>query len=219
MHGSQYVTSQLRRSQYATSITNQRRILAAKFFSSSHDEDQEAPWLQKLYGVQTQQLLHKNDELGQILSPVTICLNKFCSTLVQLVSSLMVLKIIFLYVQGCEKRKLKHIPTDQMKTELKNLFFINLNRQPSIELAVKSRVSVAFKIILIYVQGCEKRKPKHIPMDWMKTELKNLFFINLNRYLFVEQLSTHRLKQLSLNLDRCQLLSQLLSFNLQHFHT
>ena len=27
-------------------ITNLRKILAAKFFSSSHDEDQEAPWLQ-----------------------------------------------------------------------------------------------------------------------------------------------------------------------------
>ena len=52
----------------------------------------------KPYGIQTQQLLHKNDELGQILSLVTICLNKLCSTLVQLVSSLTVLKIIFLYV-------------------------------------------------------------------------------------------------------------------------
>ena len=51
-------------------------MLAAKFFSSSHDEDQEAPWLQKLYGVQTQQLLQEIDELGQILSPVTICMNK-----------------------------------------------------------------------------------------------------------------------------------------------
>ena len=39
----------------------------------------------KPYGAQTQQLLHKKDELGQILSLVTICLNKFCSTLVQLV--------------------------------------------------------------------------------------------------------------------------------------
>ena len=52
----------------------------------------------KPYGAQTQLLLYKNDELGQILSPVTICLNKFCSTLVQLVSPLMALKIILLYV-------------------------------------------------------------------------------------------------------------------------
>ena len=37
-----YVTNQLRESQYATSITNLKRLLAAKFFSSSvhpHDED------------------------------------------------------------------------------------------------------------------------------------------------------------------------------------
>ena len=30
----------------------------------------------KSYGVQTQQLFQEKDELGQILSPVTICLNK-----------------------------------------------------------------------------------------------------------------------------------------------
>ena len=41
MHSFQYVTNKLRRSQYMTSITNQRRLLAAKFFSSSHNEDQE----------------------------------------------------------------------------------------------------------------------------------------------------------------------------------
>ena len=52
----------------------------------------------KPYSAQTQQLLHKNDELGKILSLVTICLNKLCLTLVQLVSPLMTLKIILLYV-------------------------------------------------------------------------------------------------------------------------
>ena len=46
MHSSQYVTNQLRRSQYATSITNQKRLLATKFFNSSHNKDREAPWLQ-----------------------------------------------------------------------------------------------------------------------------------------------------------------------------
>ena len=51
-------------------------MLAAKLFSSSHDKDQEAHWLQKPYGVQTQQLLQERDELGQILSLVTICINK-----------------------------------------------------------------------------------------------------------------------------------------------
>ena len=52
----------------------------------------------KPYGAQTQQLLHKNDELGQILSPVTIFLYKLYSTLVQLVSPLTDIKIILLYV-------------------------------------------------------------------------------------------------------------------------
>ena len=46
MHGSQYVTNQSHRSQYTTSITNQRRSLAANFFNSSHDEDRKAPWSQ-----------------------------------------------------------------------------------------------------------------------------------------------------------------------------
>ena len=41
---------------------------------------------------------YKKDELRKILSPVTICLNKLCSILVQIVSPLTALKIIFLYV-------------------------------------------------------------------------------------------------------------------------
>ena len=40
----------------------------------------------------------------------------------------------------------------------------------------------ALEIILIYVQGCEKRKPKHTFMDWMKIWTENLNFINLDRY-------------------------------------
>ena len=49
----------------------------------------------KSYSVQTQ---HKNNELGQILSLGIICLNKLCSTLVEIVNSLTALKIIILYV-------------------------------------------------------------------------------------------------------------------------
>ena len=59
--------------------------------------------IKKLIGYKTlrctkQQLLHKKDELRQILSLVTICLNKLCLTLVQLLSPLMALKIIILCV-------------------------------------------------------------------------------------------------------------------------
>ena len=47
MHGSQYVTNQINaRIPVRGLLTNLRKMLAAKFFSSSHDEDHEAPWLQ-----------------------------------------------------------------------------------------------------------------------------------------------------------------------------
>ena len=67
--------------------------------SSVHpnDEDQEDAWSQNSM-VRIYNNFFNNDELGQILSPVTICLNKFCLTLVQLVNSLTALKIILLYV-------------------------------------------------------------------------------------------------------------------------
>ena len=47
MHGSQYVTNQFdARIPVRGLLTNLRRMLAAKFFSSLHDEDHKAPWLQ-----------------------------------------------------------------------------------------------------------------------------------------------------------------------------
>ena len=57
MHDSQYVTNQLRGSQYVTSITNQKKLLTAKFFSSSHDEDHKVAWSQNPKVYKTQQLL------------------------------------------------------------------------------------------------------------------------------------------------------------------
>ena len=67
--------------------------------SSVHpnDEDQEDAWSQNPT-VHKHSNFFKNDKLGQILSPVIIFLNKLCSTLVQLVNTLMALKIIFLYI-------------------------------------------------------------------------------------------------------------------------
>ena len=55
------------------------------------------------------------------------------------------LKIILIYVQGCQKRKPKHISMDWMKNNPKKLNFINLNKQPSVELAVETWVSQLFK--------------------------------------------------------------------------
>ena len=49
-------------------------MLAAKFFSSSHDEDQEVSWSQNPT-VYKHAASSREDELGQILSPVTILLH------------------------------------------------------------------------------------------------------------------------------------------------
>ena len=47
MHGSQYVTNQFDvQIPIRGLLTNLRKMLATKFFSSSNDEDHEAPWLQ-----------------------------------------------------------------------------------------------------------------------------------------------------------------------------
>ena len=62
-----YVTNQLRGSQYATSITNLKRLLAAKFFSSSTRWRSGRYLVTKSQGVNTHQLLQERDELGQEL--------------------------------------------------------------------------------------------------------------------------------------------------------
>ena len=46
MRGSQYVTNQLMHGSKYVTNHQLRRMLAAKFFSSSHDEDHETLWLQ-----------------------------------------------------------------------------------------------------------------------------------------------------------------------------
>ena len=48
--------------------------------------------------AQTQQLFTRTMNLGKFCLPVTICLNKLFSTLVQLVNTMTAFKIIFLYV-------------------------------------------------------------------------------------------------------------------------
>ena len=67
--------------------------------SSIHpqDEDQEDTWSQNPT-VHKHGNFFRREELGQTLSAVTNCLNKLCSTLVQLVYTLTALKIILLYV-------------------------------------------------------------------------------------------------------------------------
>ena len=94
-----YMTHQLRGSQYVTSITNLKRLLATKFFSSSKRWRSGRCLVTKPYGANTQQLLQERDELGQEL-----CLRsqfawtEFYSMLVQLVYRLTALETIILYV-------------------------------------------------------------------------------------------------------------------------
>ena len=62
-----YVTNQLCKSQYATSITNLKRLLVAKFFNSSTRWKSGKCLVTKPYGANTQQLLQERDELSQEL--------------------------------------------------------------------------------------------------------------------------------------------------------
>ena len=82
----------------------------------------------KPYGIQIQQFLQEKDELEQILSPVTICINKTllhtCKTCVTFNGPQNNPYICL----GCDKRKSKHIFTDWMKNSSEKLSFINLNR-------------------------------------------------------------------------------------------
>ena len=72
MHGSQYVTNQFAWILVHDLITNLRRMLAAKFFSSSHDENYEVAWSQNPIVYKTQQLFHEKEELRKTRFPVTL---------------------------------------------------------------------------------------------------------------------------------------------------
>ena len=104
-----------------------------------NDEDQKDAWSQNPMVHKHSNFSTRTMNQGKTVSPVTICLNKLCSTLVQLVNTLTALKIIILYVQGCEKRKPKHIIMDQSQNRTENLFFINLDRYPICRAAVEPR--------------------------------------------------------------------------------
>ena len=52
----------------------------------------------------------------------------------------------------------------------------------------------ALKIILIYVLGCEKRKPKHVYTDWGKIRSGKLIFLNLDREDIYRATDEHRAK-------------------------
>ena len=63
-------------------ITNLRKMLAAKFFSSSHGDDLEVAWSQNPTVYNTQQFLQEKEELGQTRFPITLVELCSCVTFV-----------------------------------------------------------------------------------------------------------------------------------------
>ena len=99
--------------------------------------------IQKMLGHKTLRCTNtatssKEMNQGETLFSITNYLNKLCSTFVQLVYTLAALKLILLYVLGCEKRKSKHIITDQGQNRTRILFFIKLDRYLSVEMLSSS---------------------------------------------------------------------------------
>ena len=82
---------------------------------------------------------------GKTLSPVTICLNRLFLKLVQLANSFTALKIIFLYVQGQEKRSSKDIFTDSKKTDQNFCFFLKPRQIEGVEQLSNTQVEQLLK--------------------------------------------------------------------------
>ena len=76
-----------------------------------------------------------SEEMNQdeTLSSITNCLNKLCSTLVQLMYTLTALKIILLYVQDQEKRSSKDTFTDSKETDQNFCFFLKPQQIGAVE--------------------------------------------------------------------------------------
>ena len=55
-------------------------------------------------------------------------------------------------------------------------------------------IVTAFKIILIYVYGCEKRKPKHVYTDMCEIRFEKLIFVNLDRQVIYQAAVKYRAK-------------------------
>ena len=84
MHDSQYVTNQFDASQYATYSPTWKRMLVPKFFSSSHDEDQEAPWSQNPKVYKHNSFFKKTMNYGKFYLRSQFAWTRLCFTLVQL---------------------------------------------------------------------------------------------------------------------------------------
>ena len=111
MHGSKYVTKK---------PTGEECWLQS-YLVHPHDEDQEAPWSQNSQGkdaVASRENMMNWDKM----SPVTIYMHN------HFLSLEMALKIIFIYVQGCEKRNPTQILKDMHVIRSGKPEFIILDR-------------------------------------------------------------------------------------------
>ena len=84
MHGSQYVTNQFdTRIQVRGLLTNLRKMLATKFFSSLHDEDQETPWSQNPTVYKHNSFFKRKLNYGKFYLRSQFAWTQLCFTLAQ----------------------------------------------------------------------------------------------------------------------------------------
>ena len=122
MHDSNYVTNQsMHGSQYVTNTPTWEGCWLQSFSIHPHDEDQEALWLQNPIAYKRNNFFKRKMNRANCLWSQYAC-NKKCSHL------MMALKIIFIYIWGCKKRKPKHTAWICVKNRSENLIFVTLDR-------------------------------------------------------------------------------------------
>ena len=121
-------------------------MLATKFFSSSHDEDYEAPWLQNPTTYKRSSFFKRKMNWGKLVTGHNMLDQK---PLLHVASSVMTLKIILIYVQGSEKRKPKQIYTDMCEISSKKLSFVIQDRQVIYQAVVEHQAEDPFQMLSI----------------------------------------------------------------------
>ena len=118
MHGSQYVTNQFDVWIPVRGLhTNLRRMMVAKFFSSSTRWKSRNSLITKPYDIQTQQFLEEKDELGHMSSVQIMLVKTFCTEVHQLWRPLKQ----FLYMFKVMRKESPNIYTRiRVKSDLKN---------------------------------------------------------------------------------------------------
>ena len=92
-----------------------------------------------------QQLLEEEDELGKNVSSHNMLVKNLCIKLHSFASTMTILKIITIYVYGCEKRKPKHVYIDWSEIRFEKLIFLNLDGQSIYRAASESQAKATFQ--------------------------------------------------------------------------